>query len=104
MTCACGQPTNDGYLCHDCTHLLNVALFTAAWLGPQLDIARSRQAVLGERNGRAGTPRCSPKCGPNCGHTTVLPYDVRAAAAGDHLAMVLGGVLRALNLPAMEAS
>ena len=87
MTCACGQPTNDGYLCHDCTHLLNVALFTAAWLGPQLDIARSRQAVLGERNGSRS--RGQP-----------LPYDVRAAAAGDALAMVLDGVLRALNLPA----
>ena len=90
MTCACGQPTNDGYLCHDCTHLLNVALFTAAWLGPQLDIARSRQAVLGERNGSRT-------------HGQPLPYDVRAAAAGDALAMVLGGVLRALNLPQSAA-
>jgi len=90
MTCACGQPTNDGYLCHDCTHLLNVALFTAAWLGPQLDIARSRQAVLGERNGSRSPERA-------------LPYDVRAAAAGDALAMVLDGVLRALNLPQSAA-
>jgi len=29
MTCACGQPTNDGYLCHDCTHLLDVTLAAA---------------------------------------------------------------------------
>ena len=82
MTCACGQPTNDGYLCHDCTHLLNVALFTA-WLGPQLDIARSRQAVLGERNGGRS-------------HERPLPYDVRTAAARDHLAMVLRNLRREL--------
>ena len=86
MTCACGQPVQDGFLCHDCTHDLHLALITAAILGPQLDIARSRQAVLGERNGSRT-------------HGQPLPYDVRDAAAGDHLAMVLDGVLRALNLP-----
>jgi hypothetical protein len=85
--CACGQPSPDAGLCNDCTHDLRLALFTAAWLGPQLDLARSRQATMGERNGSRASSH-------------PLPYDPPAAAAADHLAAVLGGVLRDLNLPA----
>ena len=75
--CACGQPIRDAYLCTGCTDDLRWILITAAILGPQLDIARSRQARLTAPNGSSGS-RNHP-----------LPYDPRAAEAADSLASVL---------------
>jgi hypothetical protein len=89
---ACGAPTGDqATLCTACTEDLARTLVRAAEVGPQLDIARSRQARFTDHNGSPGS-RNHP-----------LPYDVRAAEAGDRLAMVLRGVLRDLNLPAVAS-
>jgi hypothetical protein len=83
-TCACGQPAHDGYLCHDCTHHLQLALIAAAVLGPDLDLARARQVRMTER---AGTPSRTP----------VLPYDVRAAAAAMALSAALSHTAHAIG-------
>lgn len=83
--CACGQPARDAYLCHACTDDLKWILITAAILGPQLDIARSRQARLTDASGISAS-RSHP-----------LPYDPRAAEAADRLASTLAGWLRALG-------
>jgi hypothetical protein len=82
--CACGQPSPDGYLCKTCTHHLQLALIAAAILGPDLDVARSRQARITEHAG--GRVRSS-----------ALPYDVRAAAAAMALHAALSHAAMAIN-------
>ena len=85
--CVCGQPANDATICADCTHDLQLALIAAAILGPQLDVARSRQARFTEHNGSSS-------------FSHPLPYDVRSAAAADTLANELGAWVRIIRSPA----
>ncbi len=84
ITCACGQPVNDAYLCRDCTQQLTTDLLVAATMGPELDTARSKQARFSEHHG-SGT------------YSHPLPYDVRAAEVADELAMVLARWVRELS-------
>lgn len=81
--CACGQPSPSGFICNDCTKALQLALVTAAVLGPDLELATARQSRF-TSPGR---------------HTTTqpLPYDERAAEAAHALRNELAGWVRILG-------
>lgn len=83
-TCACGKPAPDAVICRQCEHGLNLALFAAVWLGPELGIAITRQA------------RFAASVGHGMGRAAVLPFDERAAAAAQALRAELSGWVRVL--------
>ena len=93
----CGAPAPGASICPACERDLTAALVAVIALGPDLDTALARQAVIGDRSHSArSTPGCSPRCGPNCGHVTVLPYDPRVAEVASHIHGLLGDWYHAL--------
>ena len=81
--CACGQPVHGASICKACERELTLALLAAVVIGPDLDLAISRQArftVYGQR-----------------GSEPVLPFDERASAAAGALRNELAGWVRVLS-------
>lgn len=82
--CACGRPSRDATICAGCGFELDAAIAEICephGLAYDLDIALTRQARLGDRNGSRPTE-------------TSVPYDKRASDAGKHLKGVLVGWAR----------
>lgn len=80
--CACGQPSPGAVICKTCTRGLQLALITAASLGPDLEAATARQARF-TGPGRRGAG-------------SVLPFDERASNAAHALRAELSGWVRVL--------
>ena len=80
--CACGQPSPGAVICKTCTRGLQLALITAASLGPDLEAATARQARFTGPGRRGGG--------------SVLPFDERASNAAHALRAELSGWVRVL--------
>ena len=84
VTCQCGRPVDDAYLCGTCTQQLRATLDGIPDLAAELDTTITRQAVLGEKGG----PRAAEK---------PLPFNVQASEAAWVLRNTLGGWARVLD-------
>ena len=83
VTCQCGRPVDDAYLCGTCTQQLRATLDSVPSLVDELDTTITRQAVLGEKGG----PRAAEK---------PLPFNVQASEAAWVLRNTLGGWARVI--------
>lgn len=84
--CACGRPSRDATICAGCGFELDAAIAEICeprGLAYDLDIALTRQARLGDRNGSRPTE-------------TPVPYDKRASDAAGNLKGILSGWARVI--------
>lgn len=84
VTCQCGRPVSEAFLCGACTAQLKATLDGIPALVDELDTTITRQAVTGEKGG----PRAAEK---------PLPFNVQASEAAWVLRNTLGGWARVLD-------
>ena len=73
----CGAPAPGATICTACERDLTAALVAVIALGPDLDVALARQAVIGDRSHTAR-------------HTAPLPYDEHASDVIRYIHDLLG--------------
>ena len=89
VTCQCGRPVSEAFLCGACTSQLKATLESVPALVDELDTTITRQAVLGEKGG----PRAAEK---------PLPFNAQASEAAWVLRNTLSTWARVLTEEGVE--